>query len=84
MGFIENNKAECMLSVLTSTNMLVAARDAGTQRFFYSSSACVYNGSKQTDPNVTALTEDGRLSGRPGRRLRLGEAVHRTDGSALP
>ena len=58
MGFIENNKAECMLSVLTSTNMLVAARDAGTSRFFYSSSACVYNGSKQTDPNVTALTEE--------------------------
>src|SRR5690349_22691969 len=58
MGFIENNKAECMLSVLTSTNMLVAARDAGTQRFFYSSSACVYNGAKQTDPNVTALKEE--------------------------
>ncbi len=57
MGFIENNKAECMLSVLTSTNMLVAARDAGTKRFFYSSSACVYAGDKQTDPNVTALKE---------------------------
>ena len=57
MGFIENNKAECMLSVLTSTNMLVAARDAGTPRFFYSSSACVYAGDKQTDPNVTALKE---------------------------
>jgi len=57
MGFIENNKAECMLSVLTSTNMLVAARDAGAHRFFYSSSACVYNGEKQTDPNVTALAE---------------------------
>ena len=57
MGFIENNKAECMLSVLTSTNVLVAARDAGTQRYFYSSSACVYAGDKQTDPNVTALKE---------------------------
>ncbi len=57
MGFIENNKAECMLSVLTSTNMLVAARDAGTRRLFYSSSACVYAGDKQTDPNVTALKE---------------------------
>ncbi|MFC5676310.1 NAD-dependent epimerase/dehydratase family protein [Aeromicrobium endophyticum] len=57
MGFIENNKAECMLSVLTSTNMLVAARDAGTQNFFYSSSACVYAGDKQTDPDVTALKE---------------------------
>ena len=57
MGFIENNKAECMLSVLTSTNMLVAARDAGTRRFFYSSSACVYAADKQTDPDVTALKE---------------------------
>ncbi|MBC7632959.1 NAD-dependent epimerase/dehydratase family protein [Aeromicrobium sp.] len=57
MGFIENNKAECMLSVLTSTNMLVAARDAGTQRYFYSSSACVYAGDKQTNPDVTALKE---------------------------
>jgi GDP-D-mannose 3',5'-epimerase len=57
MGFIENNKAECMLSVLTSTNMLVAARDAGTEHFFYSSSACVYAGDKQTDPDVTALKE---------------------------
>ncbi len=37
--------------------MLVAARDAGTQRYFYSSSACVYAGDKQTDPNVTALKE---------------------------
>ena len=57
MGFIENNKADCMLSVLTSTNMLVAARDAGTTRLFYSSSACVYAGDKQTDPDVTALKE---------------------------
>src|SRR5208282_6837493 len=40
MGFIENNKALCMLSVLTNTHMLMAARDSGVQRFFYSSSAC--------------------------------------------
>ena len=57
MGFIENNKALCMLSVLTSTNMLLAARDQGVERFFYSSSACVYAADKQTDPNVTALAE---------------------------
>ena len=57
MGFIENNKAECMLSVLTSTNMLVAARENGVKRLFYSSSACVYNGAAQTDANVTALKE---------------------------
>jgi nucleoside-diphosphate-sugar epimerase len=65
MGFIENNKAECMLSVLTSTNMLLAARDADTQRFFYSSSACVYAGDKQTDPNVTALKEADAYPGDP-------------------
>jgi nucleoside-diphosphate-sugar epimerase len=58
MGFIENNKALCMLSVLTNTHMLMAARDQGAERFFYSSSACVYNGEKQTNPNVVALKEE--------------------------
>ena len=58
MGFIETHKAECMLSVLVSTHMLVAAKEAGTERFFYASSACVYNGDKQTDANVTALKEE--------------------------
>jgi GDP-D-mannose 3', 5'-epimerase len=58
MGFIERHKAECMLSVLTNTHMLMAARDQGVRRFFYSSSACVYNGEKQKDANVTALKED--------------------------
>ncbi len=57
MGFIENNKALCMLSVLTNTHMLIAAKEAGVKRFFYSSSACVYNGEKQTNPNVVALKE---------------------------
>jgi GDP-D-mannose 3',5'-epimerase len=57
MGFIENNKAACMLSVLTTTHLLMAARDLGAERFFFASSACVYAGGKQTDPNVTALTE---------------------------
>jgi len=57
MGFIETHKAECMLSVLVSTHMLVAAKEAGVPRFFYSSSACVYNGDKQTEANVTALKE---------------------------
>jgi nucleoside-diphosphate-sugar epimerase len=57
MGFIELNKAACMLSVLINTHLLVAAKDAGVHRFFFSSSACVYNGDKQKDPNVTALRE---------------------------
>jgi GDP-D-mannose 3', 5'-epimerase len=57
MGFIENNKALCMLSVLINTHLLMAAKDNRVQRFFYSSSACVYNADKQRDPNVTALKE---------------------------
>ena len=57
MGFIENNKALCMLSVLTNTHMLIAAKEASVKRFFYSSSACVYNGEKQTNPDVVALKE---------------------------
>jgi len=57
MGFIENNKALCMLSVLTNTHMLMAARQSGVKRFFYSSSACVYNGDKQTSADVVALKE---------------------------
>jgi GDP-D-mannose 3',5'-epimerase len=58
MGFIENNKALCMLSVLTNTHMLMAARERGVERFFYSSSACVYNAEKQKNPNVVALKEE--------------------------
>ena len=58
IGYIENNKALCMLSVLISTHMLMAARDAGVERFFYSSSACVYAADRQTDTDVTALKEE--------------------------
>src|SRR5260370_6629993 len=58
MGFIENNKALCMLSVLTNTHMLMAARDAGVQRLFYSSSSCVYYGDKQKRPELVPLKEE--------------------------
>ncbi len=59
MGFIENNKASCMLSVLTSTHVLMGAQAQGDcERLFYSSSACVYAAGKQRDPNVTALKEE--------------------------
>jgi len=57
MGFIENNKALCMLSVLINTHLLQAAGNVGADRFFFSSSACVYAADKQTDPAVTALAE---------------------------
>ena len=58
MGFIESNKALCMLSVLTNTHMLMAARANNVGRFFFSSSACVYNGDMQTNPDVVALKEE--------------------------
>lgn len=57
MGFIETHKAECMLSVLINTQMLMAARDLGVRRYLFSSSACVYAADKQTDADVVALKE---------------------------
>jgi nucleoside-diphosphate-sugar epimerase len=57
MGFIEANKAACMVSVLINTHLLMAARDVGVKRHFYSSSACIYNVELQQDSNVTALRE---------------------------
>jgi nucleoside-diphosphate-sugar epimerase len=58
MGFIEYHKADCMLSVLISTHMLLAARDQGVKRFFYSSSACVYNADKQLTADIEPLKEE--------------------------
>src|SRR6202142_1194929 len=58
MGFIENNKALCMLSVLINTHLLMAARECDVKKFFFSSSACVYNADKQTSPDVVALKEE--------------------------
>ena len=57
MGFIETHKAECMISVLINTHMLMAAHEAGVERYFYSSSACVYAADKQTRTDVQPLRE---------------------------
>jgi len=65
MGFIETHKAECMLSVLINTHMLMAARRSGVQRFFYSSSACVYAAEKQTRTDATPLTEQDAYPAMP-------------------
>ena len=58
MGFIEANKALCMLSVLINTHMLQAAVKHGAKRFFYASSACVYNGDKQKTFEAPSLKEE--------------------------
>jgi nucleoside-diphosphate-sugar epimerase len=65
MGFIETHKAECMLSVLINTHMLAAARTSSVERFFYSSSACVYAADKQTSADVTPLKEDDAYPAMP-------------------
>jgi nucleoside-diphosphate-sugar epimerase len=65
MGFIESNKALCMLSVLVSTHVLVAARDAGVERLFYASSACVYAAGKQDSPAVEPLREEDAYPAMP-------------------
>jgi GDP-D-mannose 3', 5'-epimerase len=65
MGFIENNKAACMLSVLVNTHLLMAAKDRGVDRYFYASSACVYAADKQTSPDVTALREADAYPAQP-------------------
>jgi GDP-D-mannose 3', 5'-epimerase len=65
MGFIENNKALCMLSVLINTHMLMAAKKFGVERFFYASSACVYAADKQTTTDITALKEEDAYPAQP-------------------
>ena len=57
MGFIENNKAECMLSVLINTNLLRACLVNNVKKYFFSSSACVYNSTKQSEVFVPGLKE---------------------------
>jgi GDP-D-mannose 3', 5'-epimerase len=65
MGFIEANKARCMLSVLINTHMLQAALKHGAGRFFFSSSACVYAADKQLSPDIPALKESDAYPAAP-------------------
>src|SRR5688572_10099348 len=65
MGFIENNRALCMLSVLINTHLLMAAKKFGVERFFFASSACVYAADRQTSPDVIALKESDAYPAAP-------------------
>lgn len=65
MGFIENNKALCMLSVLINTHLLMAAKDCGVKKYFYSSSACAYPDYLQTEADVVALKESDAYPAMP-------------------
>ena len=65
MGFIENNKALCMLSVLINTQMLQSVLKHGVPRYFYSSSACVYNADKQKTFEAPSLKEEDAYPAMP-------------------
>ena len=65
MGFIENNKAECMQSVLINTNLLISCKESGVQRYFFSSSACAYNTTKQEDVFIKGLKEEDAYPANP-------------------
>jgi GDP-D-mannose 3',5'-epimerase len=65
MGFIENNKAECMLSVLINTNLLRACLINKVEKYFFSSSACVYNAKKQKKIFIDGLKEGDAYPAEP-------------------
>jgi nucleoside-diphosphate-sugar epimerase len=81
IGFIESNKAACMLSVLITTQVLLAAVEHGWERVFYSSSACVYPAHLQRESNVAALREQDAYPADPedgyGWEKLFGERMHR-------
>lgn len=58
IGFITQNKSACMYSVLVNTNLIRAAVEAGVSRYFFSSTACVYNTSLQSSTTCAALKEE--------------------------
>lgn len=65
MGFIENNKTACMLTVLINTHLLMAAKINGVSRYFFASSACVYNADKQNKSLIDPLKEDDAYPAMP-------------------
>ena len=60
MGFIENNKALCMITVLINTNLLIASKNASVEKYFFASSACVYAQEQQAslDRNISLKEVD--------------------------
>ena len=65
IGFIENNKTDCMLSVLINTNLLRACLKNNIKKYFFSSSACAYNKELQQDPNIDGLKEEDAYPAMP-------------------
>jgi len=67
MGFIERYRVECLRSILVNTHLIEAASNAGVERYFFSSTACVYNTALQADPHCRPLREADAYPARPER-----------------
>ena len=65
MGFIENNKALCMLSVLVNTHLLMACKKFNIKKYFFSSSACAYNTTLQKNTSIKGLKESDAYPAMP-------------------
>jgi len=65
MGFIENNKALCMLSVLVNTHLLMACKKFSIKKYFFSSSACAYNTTLQKNTSIKGLKESDAYPAMP-------------------
>lgn len=66
MGFIESNQSVLVYNNTTiSLNMLEAARVNGVKRYFYSSTACVYNEDRQLDTTDPKLKEEYAWPAKP-------------------
>jgi GDP-D-mannose 3', 5'-epimerase len=66
MGFISCHHSEILHNnLLISTHTLEAARQAGAQRYLYTSSACVYPEYRQLDADVVPLREEDAYPAQP-------------------
>ena len=65
IGFIEWNKAKCMISVLINTHMLMACEKFKVKKYFFSSTACAYNKDLQQNTFVDGLREEDAYPANP-------------------
>ena len=77
MGFIESNQSVLMYNnTMVSSNVLEAARRNGAERYFYSSTACVYNEDLQLDPSNPGLKEADAWPAKPQEVYGLEKLYH--------
>ena len=65
IGFIEWNKAKCMISVLINTHMLMACEKNKIKKYFFSSTACAYNKDLQQKGFIEGLREEDAYPANP-------------------